>query len=178
MKKLLLLFATFLLCLTSCNNKDQDTALIIGEWQHVGISKFEIKTNNDSLSAAILYAEIRVKNDSSIMKFQENGKMLILNKDFNELGGYGYHYEEDKKLTFFLADSKTFVAKFEITENIALFTTKVVKKYRNDDGTVVESVFNRLAKEYPETMRGLERENLRVEEVTFSELYKRLGYYY
>lgn len=179
-KKLFPLLIISAIAFTSCDNSDEnDPQIILGSWQYSNIEEYVINTNNDSLSAAIRYAEFAQREDSLIMHFDGDGIVCLGNKteaktDFC----YKYAYDRKNKLTVYPTDSTKDEQKFDIIGDIAIYKTGPIWVYTNIDGTFNEETFDKLVNAYPETMKGLEIEDLKVNNIYFQELYKRLLYFY
>lgn len=172
----LLLATTF--TFTSCNNDDEfDPDIILGAWQYSNIERYMIETSEDSLSAAIRYAEIAAREDSMIMKF-ENGILAIYDKDISNIPTYEYSYDGKSKLIIHVPEEEAQVHQFEVIGNIAIYLTESNIKYQNEDGEFDQKIFNELVAAYPQTMEGLKIEDLEVYKIRFYEIFKRPEIYY
>lgn len=179
-EKISFLFIISILAFVSCDNSDEnDPQIIFGSWQYSNIEEYVISTNNDSLSAAIRYQEFAQREDSLIMHFDGEGIVCLGNKVEAKTDiCYKYAYDGKDKLTVYPTDSTKDDQKFDIIGNIAIYKTGPISIYTDADGTFTQKTFDRLVKDYPETMKGLKIEDLKVYNVYFFELYKKLMYYY
>lgn len=179
-KKLFPLFIISILAFVSCENSDEnDPQIIFGSWQYSNIEEYVISTNNDSLNAAIRYQEFALREDSLIMHFDGDGTICLGNKTEPKTDNcYKYAYDGKNKLTVYPTDSTKEDQQFDIIGNIAIYKTGPIKVYTDADGTFNQKTFNSLVAAYPETMKGLKIEDLKVYNIYFLELYKKLMYFY